>query len=372
MSKIKKKIGILGGGQLARMMVLKAHELGLEPHVLSPHSSDPSAQVTSFWTQGKLDSKTHLVKFLKKTDVVTFENEFVNTSLLLSAMKQTKTPVLPHPRTLESLQDRLSQKKLLKKHNIPTATFYPVESYREALEAFHLLNEKMILKQRRFGYDGYGTFVIKSVSDLKKIKTHLKKGFIAEEFIPFQKELAILFVSQHKKKILSLPLVETFQKDFRCYWVKGPVTHSKIKNLSNRIKKFLKSIKYDGVIAFELFQTQKNLLVNEVAPRVHNSGHYSLDALSKDQFSLHLEAILNRPLTAPKSLYKGFAMLNLLGQKEQSTDWQKINDVFLHDYRKKELRSGRKMGHLNAGGTSGNDALKKLFKAQKSFSPTSK
>ncbi len=368
MPKIKKKIGILGGGQLARMMVLKAHELGLEPHVLSSNSDDPSAQVTSFWTKGNLNSTTSLVQFLKKTDVVTFENEFVNTSALQQAMKRSKTPVRPHPQIIDTLQDRLSQKKLLKKHNIPTSTFYSVSSYKEALTALNQLNNKMVLKQRRLGYDGYGTFVVKNISDLKKIKSKLKKGFIAEEFIPFQKELALLFASQYKKKIVHLPLVETFQKNFRCYWVKGPVTHSQIKNLIIRIKKFLKAIKYDGVIAFELFQTQKGLLVNEVAPRVHNSGHYSLNVLSKDQFSLHIEAILNRPLITPKILYKGFAMLNLIGQVEKSTDWQKINDVFLHDYRKKELRSTRKMGHLNAGGASGNDALKKLFKAQKFFS----
>ena len=368
MPRIKKKIGILGGGQLARMMALKAHELGLEPHVLSPLHDDPSAQVTSFWTQGDFNSKASFVKFLKKTDIVTFENEFINTSLLRAAMKQTKTLVCPHPKIIEILQDRLSQKNLLKKYNILTAAFYPVDTYTDALKAFNQLNKKMVLKQRRFGYDGYGTFIIQTVSDLKKIKSRLKGGFIAEEFIPFQKELAVIFVSQYKKKIISFPLVETCQKNFRCYWVKGPVTHSKIKNLNIRIKQLLKAIKYNGVIAFELFQTQKGLMVNEIAARVHNSGHYSLNALSKDQFTLHIEAVLNRPLVTPKVLYKGFAMLNLLGQTEKSTNWQNINGIFLHDYRKKELRVGRKMGHLNAVGVSGNDALKKLFKAQKSFS----
>ena len=368
MSKIKKKIGILGGGQLARMMVLEAHKMGLEPYVLSQNKNDPSAQVTSFWMKGDIHSKKHLTQFLKKTDVVTFENEFIDTKLLKKVMKQTKTPVLPHPQIIEVLQDRLSQKKLLQKHHIPTAKFYSVDHYDQALMAFEKLNRKMVLKQRRFGYDGYGTFVIKSIGDLKKIKSRLKEGFIAEEFIPFQKELAILFVSQHKKKVLQLPLVETFQKDFRCYWVKGPVQSSQIKTLSHRIKKLLKSIKYDGVIAFELFKTKKGLMVNEVAPRVHNSGHYSLNALSKDQFSLHVDAILNRPLKTPKLLYKGFAMLNLLGQVEKSSDWQKIENVFLHDYRKKDCRSGRKMGHLNACDTSGDKALKKLFRAKKYFS----
>ena len=349
------------------MMALEAHQIGLEPHVLSSSKKDPSAQVTSFWTKGDIHSKKHLTQFLKKTDVVTFENEFVDTKLLLKVMKQTKTPVRPHPNIIEVLQDRLSQKKLLQKHHIPTAEFYSVDNYSQALRAFEHLG-KMVLKKRRFGYDGYGTFVIKNKTDLKKMRTKLKEGFIAEEFIPFQKELALVFASQHKKKIVELPLVQTFQKDFRCYWVKGPIKHSKVKALSGRIKKLLKAIKYDGVIAFELFQTKKGLMVNEVAPRVHNSAHYSLDALSQSQFALHIQAVLGRPFLEPELSCKGFAMLNLLGEVEKSSDWQKIKNVFLHNYQKKEVRSGRKMGHLNALGRSGDEALKKLFRAKKYFS----
>ena len=355
------KVGILGGGQLARMLALKAHEMGLKPYVLSADKDDPAAQVTSFWMKGDIQKTSDLTKFLKKTDIVTFENEFVPTSSLMQAMKKTKTPVYPHPRIIAQLQDRWFQKQLLKKYNIPTSPFFKVDNKRQALKAFETFKNKMVLKKRLFGYDGKGTFIIK---DKKQIP--LENNLIAEEFIPFKRELALILVVG-KNQITSFPLVETFQKDFRCYWVKGPVPHPQIEPLIKKLKIFLRKIKYQGVIAFEIFDTSKKLLINEIAPRVHNSGHYSLDALSKDQFSLHLEAILGNHLHPPKPLCRGFAMLNLLGKKENSKNWKKIEGIFLHDYGKKLLKKGRKMGHLNSCADSSKKALEKLFRAEKYF-----
>ena len=142
MSLSKKKIGILGGGQLARMLVLKAHEMGIEPHVLSSLKTDPSAQVTSFWTQGSLDSLSDLTRFLKKVDQVTFENEFINIDILNKALKKTKTKTLPNPALLKTLQDKWFQKKLLKKHKIPLPDFVKVDSYSDLLSAFLYFKKK--------------------------------------------------------------------------------------------------------------------------------------------------------------------------------------------------------------------------------------
>jgi len=168
-------------------------------------------------------------------------------------------------------------------------------------------------------------------------------------------------------KPFCLPLVETFQKNFRCFWVKGPIHSSRISSLNSKLKKFVQKIKYEGVIAFEIFETKKEFLINEIAPRVHNSGHYSLDALTQDQFELHLEACLRNPLTAPQLLGKGFAMLNLLGKQESNSEWKKQKNIFLHMYGKKEKTKMRKMGHLNALDQTPQKALKKLFKAESSF-----
>ena len=292
---------------------------------------------------------------------MTFENEFVHTPSLIKAMKKTKTPVCPHPGIIAKLQDRWFQKQLLKKHHIPTSPFFKIDNKKQALKAFKTFKNKMVLKKRLFGYDGQGTFIIQNTNQIP-----CDSGLIAEEFVPFKRELALILVSS-KNQIISLPLVETFQKNFCCYWVKGPVSHPKIKTLTGKLKIFLKKIKYQGVIAFEIFDTSKKLLINEIAPRVHNSGHYSLDALSKDQFSLHLEAILANPLQPPKVLCGGFAMLNLLGKKEKSKNWKKIQEVFLHSYGKKLLKKGRKMGHLNSCADSSKKALENLFRAEKDF-----
>lgn len=355
------KVGILGGGQLARMLVLKAHEMGLRPYVLSADKEDPAAQATSFWIKGDIRKTSDLTRFLKKTDIVTFENEFVHTSSLLKAMKQTKTPVCPHPNIIAKLQDRWFQKQLLKKYHIPTSPFFKIDNKKQALQALKFFKNKMVLKKRLFGYDGRGTFIIQNTSQIPP-----DKNLIAEEFVPFKRELALILVSS-KNQIISLPLVETFQKNFRCYWVKGPVSHPKIKSLTKKLKTFLKQINYQGVMAFEIFDNSKNLLVNEIAPRVHNSGHYSLNALSKDQFSLHLDAVLKNPLYPPRILCKGFAMLNLLGKREKLTNWKKIEGISLHSYGKKLLQKGRKMGHLNSCADSSKKALENLFRAEKDF-----
>jgi len=175
LKKLKKKIGILGGGQLARMMALKAHEKGYEPHVLSASPLDPSAQVTSFWTQGNIHSESDLTRFFKKVDIAVFENEFMNTDILNRVVRQTKTPTRPHPSLLYRLQDRWLQKNLLQKNKIPTAPFKKIDSYQDLLKAFEFFNKKLVLKKRRFGYDGTQTFILKSLKDCQNIKSVLKK-----------------------------------------------------------------------------------------------------------------------------------------------------------------------------------------------------
>ena len=364
----KKKIGILGGGQLARMLVLKAHEKGYEPHVLSSSALDPSAQVTTFWTQGDIHNKSDLIRFFKKIDVATFENEFMNVEILKQVIQKTKIQTRPHPSILHQLQDRWLQKNLLYKHKIPTAPFKKIDSYEDLLKAFKFFKQRMVLKKRRFGYDGNGTFILQSLRECQKLKSSIDKdGFIAEAFIPFKREMATLIVTHKNMKPIGLPFVETFHKNLRCFWVKGPVNSSKAQLLNSKLKSFVQKIKYEGIIAFELFDTTKEIYVNEIAPRVHNSGHYSLNALSQDQFSLHLDACLRNPISQPELLSPGFAMLNLLGKEEHSPKWKKQKGVFLHAYGKKEKRKLRKMGHLNSIDQNPHKALKKLLKAETSF-----
>ena len=230
------KVGILGGGQLARMLALKAHEMGLKPYVLSADKADPAAQVTSFWIKGDIHRTSDLTRLLKQTDIATFENEFVHTPSLIKAMKKTKTPVYPHPSLIAKLQDRWLQKQLLKKYHIPTSPFFKIDNKKQALKAFNNFKGKMVLKKRLFGYDGRGTFMIQNKKQIP-LESHL----IAEEFVSFKRELALI-LAVSKNQIISLPLVETFQKNFRCYWVRGPVFHPQIEALTRKIKIFLKKL----------------------------------------------------------------------------------------------------------------------------------
>jgi len=374
---LPKRVGILGGGQLARLLALKGHQLGLEMHVLSQDPTDPAAQVVQHHRRGDLDSRTDLEKFLLGCDLVTFESEFLNAELLLDLRRKTGAVILPSPEHVHSLQDRLLQKQLLQKSRLPTAAFEPVSTSSELHQAFEKFAGRMVIKRRRFGYDGYGTTVISSKKELVQFEPTLEQdqvGFIAEAFVPFRKELAVILGRRSSGEIVALPYVETHQQDARCLWVKGPVSQpaalvNKLNALLRLLKRFVSELYYEGVLAFELFWTGRELLINELAPRVHNSGHYSLDALNEDQFTLHLKAILNLPFSAIQTKSPGFAMLNLLGSKHtpKKISWDLPANLNLHWYGKSASRPGRKMGHVNAIGSSPDSALKSLLRVRARF-----
>lgn len=370
------RIGFLGGGQLARMMALAAAPLGVEPWVLSPHKTDPAAQVTAFWMQGDPNNLRDLKQFFNKVDVVTFESEFFEADLMIKASQAARVKVFPRPQVMAKIQDRWTQKQALEKAGVPTARYYKVDNYQQALAALDNLGGSMVLKKRRMGYDGYGTYIIRKSQDLHSIKDLINQtpyGFIAEEFIPFQRELALMIgrsqiKSPEKEKWCLFPLVETFQEKARCLWVKGPVTSKKKPPLVRSLKKLLNQLNYVGMMGVELFETKNgDLIVNELAPRVHNSGHYSQDALVEDQFTAHIKAILGLSLDPPKLVDKGFAMWNLLGEGKQVAKWQSPKKVHVHWYGKAESRVGRKMGHINATATSSKQALARVKKARSLF-----
>ena len=425
-----KTIGILGGGQLSHILSLKAKSLGLEVFVLSAEKEDPAAQKNPFWIKGNPHKTKDLKHFFQLVDIITFESEFFSAQRIqkiLQNLKGKKPHIAPSLKALSLIQDRWTQKKLLLQHKINTAHFLKVSlkkpSSKEILNYKSELNkaialkdssekklnnlwEKLgpfVLKSRTGGYDGYGTFIIKRKSQIKN--TSLPSGsFIAEKFIPFKRELALLSARNKKAQIIFFPLVESFQRNSICLWVKGPAHHRKLNSLKQQIKNFLNEIDYQGIMAFELFDTGENLIVNELAPRVHNTGHYSLDALNEDQFTVHLKAIMNRPLAWPKTRGKGFAMLNLLGEghrnpmlkakrgmqvvgwKERKAakkltkkahfvlgkepkQWvlQTKKRIHLWWYGKIHSRKGRKMGHISATDNSSSKALSQLLKTRPLF-----
>jgi 5-(carboxyamino)imidazole ribonucleotide synthase len=224
-----------------------------------------------------------------------------------------------------------------------------------------LFKNKFIIKKRTGGYDGNGTFIVKNEKYLHDILEKISiagNEYIAEAYIPFKRELAVIMARNPQGEMIHFPLVQTKQTENRCDWVTGPEKHPKFDALIMDLAVYLDKIKYVGVIAFELFDTGRELLVNEVAPRVHNSGHYSVNAMTTDQFTLHWLAILGFDFFEAKSLSKAFVMVNLIGTSEAEPVFTKNMEGKLHWYGKIENRVGRKMGHINYTGTNAKSLLK--------------
>lgn len=354
------RIGILGGGQLARMLTQAAHQLGLETWVLCESKMEPAAQVTSNFELGSLKSDQELLRFLEKVDRVTFESEFVAVEILERILKdnptlQSKLTFFPDLSVMKLLQDRKTQKQFLVDHKLPTSP----NTENVALDP-NAHWTPLVLKKRMGGYDGYGTFIFKKRDRFElwlqnELKTtalsrsdFIKKNFISEKWIPFRRELAFSIARDRRGNTITLPLVETHQKQSRCDWVIGPVQHPHFRTLEKKIRSALKAIDYVGIIAFELFDTGKELLINEVAPRVHNSAHHSQESMTMSQFALHLLCGTNEGLPSKVALQGPFAMLNLLGTSPEklATARSQITGK-IHWYGKTEARPGRKMGHIN-------------------------
>lgn len=358
-------VGILGGGQLARMLALAGHPLGISVSVLTAHASDPAALVCGTTQLGSLEDEKDLKKFLTGVDCATFESEFVNTQKM-KLCKPAALHVFPDLDVIEAIQDRLSQKQLLNRYKIPTSPWIEVAHKKDLAEARERFPKGFVLKQRRFGYDGYGTFVFNNGVGDESALLKSSHGFIAEEFIAFKRELAVSVVRSKKYGTITLPLVESVQRESRCYSVCGPTEHTGLKSLEKKIIELMNAVDYVGILAFELFDTGKSLLVNELAPRVHNSAHYSQDALMCSQFEYHLRAGLGLPLPKVERRCKGFAMVNLLGEGGDVSLSRKPHG-FLHWYGKTENRKGRKLGHINILGTSPKAALKQAELWRKDF-----
>lgn len=348
------------------MLALEAHPLGIEVRVLTANAQDPAAQVVGQTRLGSLSDENDLRKFLSELKSLTFESEFIDIPKLSSCLPPS-VYVFPNLDAIGQIQDRLTQKRLLDKYEIPTSAWMNVENKIDLSTAAEKFPQGFVLKQRRFGYDGYGTFVIKDKNPDPFVLQRSQEGFIAENFVKFSRELAVSYVRARDGKFIELPLVETEQKDSRCVSVVGPVKHKGLAKITKTVKKMMIELDYVGILAVELFDTPKGLLVNELAPRVHNSGHYSLDGLTCSQFEYHLRAGLGLPMPKVTLTAKGFAMVNLLGESKGEIKLSYTSEGHLHWYGKTENRPGRKLGHINATDSSPAKALKKAVKWRKDF-----
>lgn len=343
------KVGILGGGQLARMLALAGYPLGLEFRVFDPAPDAPAAHVAEH-VIGDYDDYRALERFADGLQVATYE--FENVPFTAARHVSESTAVHPNPDILSITQDRLREKAVLQRHGIPTAPFASVRSLEELHAAIETIGLPAVLKTCRFGYDGKGQRVLHEKSDIRGAWRALGKdadlfGLILEGFVPFTRELSILAVRGKRGETAFYPLVENHHHEgiLRLSIAPAPgITPQLQKEAEGHALRVMEIVGYVGVLAIELFQVGDKLLANEMAPRVHNSGHWTIEGADTSQFENHLRAILGMPLgsTTPRG---HAAMLNIIGRPPDTKEVLSIPGAHLHIYGKK-ARKGRKLGHI--------------------------
>ncbi|MEO8665410.1 MAG: 5-(carboxyamino)imidazole ribonucleotide synthase [Ignavibacteria bacterium] len=353
------KIGILGGGQLARMIIEECYKYGFEFHVLSKDPDSPAGQVTKYETAGEWDDENCLRKFSEGCDIITLENEFIDPQKIRSLEDRGKK-VFPGSKVIGLIQDKLYQKKTLEKINIPVAKFCEVNDQKDILNFAKQHGYPVVLKSRTMGYDGKGNYLINSEKDVETAFESLSSRgeLMCESFVNFDKEIATQVTRSISGEIKVYPVVETIQKDHICNFVIASKDQfEKIKLKAEEIaKKVVTELDYAGTLGIEMFLTGSDILVNELAPRVHNSGHYTIEGCYTSQFENHIRAIMNFPLGSTQLRENNSVMINIIGERNGLSKLQNAGEllskekVYLHVYGKKETRFGRKMGHITVLG----------------------
>ena len=338
-------IGILGGGQLGYMLALAGYPLGLHFRFLDPSPEAPVGRIAQRVTADYTDQAA-LEKFSSGLELVTYE--FENVPVEAANFLAERVPVYPPPAALEAAQDRLAEKGLFRKLGIATTEFTPVSNPGELHAAVKTLGLPAVLKTSRMGYDGKGQWILRTAEDVVKAKSELPPvKMILERFVTFTRELSVLAVRSRNGETAIYPLVENHHRNgiLRLSLAPAPRLDVEIQRPAERAaQRILESLKYVGVLAIEFFEHQGELLANEMAPRVHNSGHWTIEGAVTSQFENHLRAVLGLPLgsTGPAG---HCAMLNLIGDLPESAEVLAVPDAHLHLYGKSP-RSGRKLGHV--------------------------
>ncbi len=340
-------IGILGGGQLARMLALAGYPLGLKFIVLDP-SPDCCAGDVSEHLCGAYDDTALLEQLAQHADIITYEFENVPTAAL-TFLQNNNATVYPPLNALAVAQDRLNEKTMFNALGIQTAPFSPVNNLEQLENAMPTIGYPAVLKTRTQGYDGKGQAILRTPSDLATAwETIGCVPAIVEGFVTFDREISIIAVRSKRGEVACYPIAENSHKDgvLRLSIVQN---NDSVQTLAERyVKLLLDELNYVGVLALELFQQGDHLLVNECAPRVHNSGHWTSNGASTCQFENHLRAILNLPLGSTETI-ANVAMINILGHYPDAREILENKDAHLHLYDKEE-REGRKIGHVNICG----------------------
>ncbi len=364
----KNRIGIVGGGQLGRMLTFEAKKMGFYVTVLDPTSHSPAGQVADKQIIGSFKNKQSITKLAKDSDFLTFEIELANSEILDQLSRQGLV-VNPSSQTLRIIKDKLNQKKFLQKHHLPTPDFIPVKTQNDILSAAKKYNYPIILKARTDAYDGRGNALIRNSADILPALEKLKnRKLYVEKFIPFTKELSVIVARNLTGEIVTYPVVETIQQNNICHLVLAPAPIDiKIQKQARQLAyQVIDCLKGAGVFAIEMFLDKNNqVLVNEIAPRVHNSGHFSIEACYTSQFEQHIRAITGLPLGRTDMKVPAAVMINILGDRFGPSQLEGLDlalaipGVSVHIYGKNETKPERKMGHITIVDQDLKSALKK-------------
>jgi 5-(carboxyamino)imidazole ribonucleotide synthase len=348
------KLGILGGGQLGKMLLSETRKFDIQTYVLDPSDEAPCRIACNHFFKGSLLDFDSVYTFGKKVDVLTFEIELVNIEAL-EKLESEGVKVYPSPKTLKGIQNKGIQKEFYVNNNIPTSKYKRFDNSKDLKSEFSSLTVPFVWKCTEFGYDGNGVKIIRTIDDLNNLPDI---ECIAEELIPFKNELSVIVVRNISGEIKTYPVVEMeFHPEANQveYVICPARIDTKIAQKATQIAlEVSKAYHHVGLLAVEMFQTQDDeIIVNEVAPRPHNSGHHTIEASYTSQFENHLRAILDLPLGNCESKVAGI-MVNLVGAEgyagnviyENIANIMAIDGVTPHIYGKKETRPFRKMGHV--------------------------
>jgi len=365
---VKKRLGIIGGGQLGMMITEAAQNLNdeiSEITVLDPTENCPAAQAGAKQIIGDFKDKDAIVKLAEQSDIITYEIESGNTDVL----SKLKAVIEPSPSTLSIIQDKLSQKKFLSKNGLPVSQFYEIVSLDDLYEKINELSLPVLLKARRDAYDGRGNFKITSPDEVEKAYQYFDgKSLMIEKFVNFKMEVSVVAARNTKGEIATYPLVENIHEDNILNMTIAParVSDDVIRNAGEIAKKTMQVLNGAGVFGIEMFVDQNNeILINEIAPRVHNSGHHTLQSCKTSQFEQHLRAILGLDLGSTDLVHKT-VMCNILGPDGFEGKYKPIqlekDGVYLKMYGKDVSKPQRKLGHFNVVDLNDSKDMSELLK----------
>lgn len=354
-------LGILGGGQLARMTAQAAQRLGVRVAILEAEAGSPAAQVTPLEFVGRWQDAAAVARFAAACDVVTLENEFIDAEVL-AGIEAGGKPVYPGSAAVARVQDKLVQKQVLAQAGLAVAPFAPVGSEAEALACGREFGYPFLLKARRNAYDGYGNRTVRTAEQVAPAMAELgfpERALYAERHVPFRMELATQVARGRGGEARVYPVVETRQEHHICKWVLAPApVDARVRARAEQLARAaVETVGAVGSVGVELFlDADDAVLINELAPRPHNTGHYSIEACATSQFDNHVRAVLGWPLGDPGLIVPAAAMVNLLGRRDGPALYDGLPAALSHEraklhlYGKAESRIGRKLGHVTVVG----------------------